>query len=175
MLTLNQRIIRVLAAQTGIAPCCIQPEHTLATDLQCDSLDCIEVMMALEEEFGIKIDQDEGEKLQTVQQVLDYVTGVCNAEQSSAPCITHHHACDCREAKIKTLMEVSLSAILELDGIKNAETPLSQKEKNRLMELVETGHDALQALGMKYTEDDAGENDLERAIPLGGMCTAGQA
>jgi acyl carrier protein len=85
MITLEQRTIRVLAEQTGIAPQCIKPEHTLADDLQSDSLDCIEIMMALEEEFGIKIDQDEGEKLLTVQQVIDYVTDVCSIKPPMLP------------------------------------------------------------------------------------------
>lgn len=74
-----ERTIRTIAEQTGIAPQCISDDHKLREELQCDSLDCVECMIALEEEFGIEIDEEEFEKLLTVQQVIDYITGVFTA------------------------------------------------------------------------------------------------
>lgn len=48
-----------------------EPTHRLQEDLGCDSLDVIELTMAVEEEFGIWIDDEEGEALRTVQDVVD--------------------------------------------------------------------------------------------------------
>ena len=55
----------------------ITPEANFSDDLGADSLDVVELVMALEEEFDIEIPDEEAEKLQTVQAVLDYI----NAKQ----------------------------------------------------------------------------------------------
>jgi acyl carrier protein len=82
---ITERTIRTLAEQTGIAPARIKDEHRLHEDLQCDSLDTVECMMALEEEFGIEIDEAEFEKLQTVQQIISYIEDVCKNTRQTPP------------------------------------------------------------------------------------------
>jgi acyl carrier protein len=51
----------------------IVPEANFANDLGADSLDVVELVMALEEDFGVEIPDEEAEKLQTVQAVVDYI------------------------------------------------------------------------------------------------------
>lgn len=51
----------------------LDPTHRLVVDLEADSLDTVELTMALEDEFGIEIPDDEAEKLATVQDCIDYV------------------------------------------------------------------------------------------------------
>lgn len=79
--TTRQRVIRVIAETLESNAENIKPEHDLRNDVGCDSLDCIEIMMGLETEFGIEIDDDQFEKHQTVQDVIGYVAGVCTPMQ----------------------------------------------------------------------------------------------
>lgn len=51
----------------------VTPEASFTGDLGADSLDTVELIMALEEEFGCSIPDDEAEKLQTVQAAVDYI------------------------------------------------------------------------------------------------------
>lgn len=51
----------------------IKPESDFFQDLKADSLDVVELMMAVEENFGIKVPDDEVQKLHTVQSVVDYI------------------------------------------------------------------------------------------------------
>ncbi|MFN4195916.1 MAG: acyl carrier protein, partial [Thermosynechococcus sp.] len=51
----------------------VVPEASFAEDLNADSLDSVELIMALEEAFGIEIPDEEAEKLKTVQDVLDFI------------------------------------------------------------------------------------------------------
>lgn len=72
--TLDQRVIRCIAEQLGDAePHEIHPDHELAQDLGCDSLDIVELAMALEAEFDLRIDDERFGQLSTVQQVIDHV------------------------------------------------------------------------------------------------------
>jgi acyl carrier protein len=175
MITIEQRTIRVLAQQTGIAPQCIKPEHTLANDLQSDSLDCIEIMMALEEEFGIKIDQDEGEQLQTVQQVIDYVTSVCTEKELAFNKIEQQVG-DVLINEIARLATMAIRVTCELDTVKNITEPLSHAEKTRIQQMVEDAHDALEAMGISYPlAEESPEDDIEYARRVAGVCTAGNA
>jgi acyl carrier protein len=192
MITIQERTLRVLAEQTGIAPQCISDEHTLEKDLQCDSLDCIEIMMALEEEFGIHIDQDEGEKLLTVQQVLDYVAGVCTpaklpvmhptesldalvlAEEfmrtggnDDSPYLVRIRTAirneKLRNGLITTLLNVAMENIRELDELKSRYIPLHDTGNGRITEIVQRGHDACAALGYPYVAGESPEDDIEPA------------
>ena len=51
----------------------ITPTTSIVDDLAADSLDCIELVMALEEEFGISIPEEDAEKLKTINDVVDYL------------------------------------------------------------------------------------------------------
>lgn len=73
MKTTEQRLIKIVAEQLGWGVEQITPEKSFAADLGADSLDIVELAMAIEDEFAIEIDDEEGEKLRTVQQAIDYV------------------------------------------------------------------------------------------------------
>lgn len=72
-MTIENRIKKLLAEQTMLPPDSIQPDDELVAHLGCDSLDLVELVMALEEDFGIDIDDDEFIALKTVQQVIDHI------------------------------------------------------------------------------------------------------
>jgi acyl carrier protein len=67
-----QRISAIVAEKLTIDPATITPNSTLQ-DLGADSLDMVEIIMQLEEEFGIQINDEEAEKLHTMNDVIDYV------------------------------------------------------------------------------------------------------
>ena len=53
----------------------VKPEDNLQADLGADSLDTIEMLMAAEEDFDIEISDEDGEKIKTVQDAIDYIKG----------------------------------------------------------------------------------------------------
>lgn len=72
-MSIETRTVCVLAEQLGVPEQDIKPESGFIKDLGCDSLDLIEFRIALEDEFGIDVDDDEFDKIATVQQVFDYL------------------------------------------------------------------------------------------------------
>lgn len=74
MKTIEERVKAILATQSGYDLDYIKPEQNLISDLYFDSLDFIECVMVLEDEFGLVIPDEAEDKLQTVQQIIDYVT-----------------------------------------------------------------------------------------------------
>ncbi|MAF60239.1 acyl carrier protein [Blastomonas sp. CCH5-A3] len=77
--TIEARVAKILADQFGkLDPATVTPELNLREDLRADSLDGVEIAMALEEEFGVQITDDECEACTTVgelQQLLVKLTG----------------------------------------------------------------------------------------------------
>ena len=69
----QSQIVRVISEQFGLETSAITPEKTLVADLGADSLDSVELMMALEDEFAIEIPDEAAEKVSTVQDVFDYI------------------------------------------------------------------------------------------------------
>jgi len=67
------KVTSVMSEQLGIAETEIKPESKLIEDLGADSLDVVELIMALEEAFDIEIPDADAEKLLTVQNVIDYI------------------------------------------------------------------------------------------------------
>lgn len=59
---------------------------------------------------------------------------VIQDEVSERPCISHHHACDCREQKIATLIKAALDAAMELDWMKNI-VPASEEEIDQMRQI----------------------------------------
>lgn len=72
-MTIETRIKKLLAEQIGEHPDNISNTHELLAHLGFDSLDIVEIMMAMEQEFAIDIDDDQFIALKTVQQVIDHV------------------------------------------------------------------------------------------------------
>ena len=69
----EQRIKKIVAEQLGVNEAEIKNESSFVDDLGADSLDTVELVMALEEEFGQEIPDDEAEKLQSVGDVNKYI------------------------------------------------------------------------------------------------------
>ncbi len=66
-----EKVCKMLGEHLGIAPESIRPEQKIVEDLNADSLDVVELMMALEEEYGITLPEEEMENIKTVQDVAD--------------------------------------------------------------------------------------------------------
>ncbi|MBU0744616.1 MAG: acyl carrier protein [Gammaproteobacteria bacterium] len=73
MPTIEERVKKIIAEQLGVNEGEIANESSFVDDLGADSLDTVELVMALEEEFGTEIPDDEAEKITTVQQAVDYI------------------------------------------------------------------------------------------------------
>ena len=71
--TIEQRIKDIIVEQLGVNADQVTPEAKFIEDLGADSLDTVELVMALEEEFGLEIPDDEAEKLQSVGDVIKHV------------------------------------------------------------------------------------------------------
>lgn len=67
-------VISIIAEQLGVEKSEVKPESHFVNDLGADSLDTVELVMALEEKFGIEIPDEQAEKIATVQVAIDYVT-----------------------------------------------------------------------------------------------------
>ncbi|AUH50133.1 acyl carrier protein [Chromobacterium sp. ATCC 53434] len=78
MENIEQRVKKIVAEQLGVNEAEIKIESSFVDDLGADSLDTVELVMALEEEFECEIPDEEAEKITTVQQAVDYVTANLN-------------------------------------------------------------------------------------------------
>ena len=78
MENLEQRVKKVVAEQLNINEADIKNESAFIDDLGADSLDTVELVMALEDEFGVEIPDDQQEKLRTVQNAIDFIVANCN-------------------------------------------------------------------------------------------------
>ena len=67
------RVKKIIVDQLGVEEETVTPEASFVDDLGADSLDTVELVMALEEEFGVEIPDEDAEKITTVQQAVDYV------------------------------------------------------------------------------------------------------
>ncbi|MCG9126450.1 acyl carrier protein [Candidatus Poribacteria bacterium] len=73
MATNEERLIEIIAHQLGIEADNVTHDASFMEDLGADSLDTVELVMALEEEFDLEIPDSDAEKIQTVQDALDYL------------------------------------------------------------------------------------------------------
>lgn len=71
--SIEQRVKKIVAEQLGVNESEIKIESSFVDDLGADSLDTVELVMALEEEFECEIPDEDAEKITTVQQAIDYV------------------------------------------------------------------------------------------------------
>jgi acyl carrier protein len=71
--TIEERVKKIVAEQLGVKLEDVTNEASFVDDLGADSLDTVELVMALEEEFETEIPDEEAEKISTVQAAIDYV------------------------------------------------------------------------------------------------------
>lgn len=68
-----EKIRTIIADQLSVEESSIRPETSLTKDLEADSLDFVELIMALEDAFDVKIEEDDTAKISTVQDIMDYL------------------------------------------------------------------------------------------------------
>ncbi|RUM42678.1 acyl carrier protein [Phorcysia thermohydrogeniphila] len=73
MENIEQKVKEIIADRLGVDPEEVTPEASFVEDLGADSLDTVELVMALEEEFGIEIPDEDAEKIQTVGDAIEYI------------------------------------------------------------------------------------------------------
>ncbi|MBL1276889.1 MAG: acyl carrier protein [Ectothiorhodospiraceae bacterium] len=74
MSTIEERVKKIVVEQLGVKEEEVSSESSFVDDLGADSLDTVELVMALEEEFDTEIPDEDAEKITTVKQATDYVT-----------------------------------------------------------------------------------------------------
>ncbi len=70
---MDSKMIDIIANQLSVAKEKVVPKASFVDDLGADSLDLVELVMAMEEEFNIEIDDEDAEKMQTVQDTIDFI------------------------------------------------------------------------------------------------------
>ena len=73
MSTIEDRVKKIVVEQLGVAEDQVTPDASFVDDLGADSLDTVELVMALEEEFDTEIPDDEAEKITTVKQAIEFI------------------------------------------------------------------------------------------------------
>ena len=73
MSTIIERVTKLVCEQLGVKEDEVSPEASFVEDLGADSLDSVELVMALEEEFETEIPDEEAEKITTVKEAVDYI------------------------------------------------------------------------------------------------------
>jgi acyl carrier protein len=69
----ENRVREIISEQLGVAANEVTPEASFIEDLGADSLDIVELVMALEEEYGMEISDEDAEKIRTVKDVVGYI------------------------------------------------------------------------------------------------------
>ena len=81
MSSVDERVTKIVAEQLGVSESEVTRDSSFVGDLGADSLDTVELVMALEEEFDCEIPDEQAEKIQTVGQAIDYIKSVANKQK----------------------------------------------------------------------------------------------
>ncbi len=73
MASVEERVVQIVSEQLGVDKAKVSRETSFVNDLGADSLDTVELVMELEEEFNINIPEDAADKIQTVGEAIDYI------------------------------------------------------------------------------------------------------
>jgi acyl carrier protein len=73
MADVEAKVKKIISEQLGVPEGDVKPEASFVNDLGADSLDTVELVMALEEEFGVEIPDEDAEKIATVGNAIDYI------------------------------------------------------------------------------------------------------
>ena len=71
---IDEKVIDIIVDKLGVDRSEVTPEAVFIDDLGADSLDLVELIMAMEEEFGMEIADEDAEKLRTVQDVISFIS-----------------------------------------------------------------------------------------------------
>ena len=74
-MSVEERVMEIVSEQMGVDKDRVTPETSFINDLGADSLDTVELVMELEEEFDINIPDEDAEKIQTVGEAIKYIEG----------------------------------------------------------------------------------------------------
>ena len=77
-MSVEKKVIEIIIDQLGVDEKQVNPEASFIEDLGADSLDTVELVMALEEEFDVEIPDEDAEKIATVQNAIDYIKDQTN-------------------------------------------------------------------------------------------------
>ena len=77
-MSVEEKVKEIIVDQLGVDEKQVKPEASFIDDLGADSLDTVELVMALEEEFDIEIPDEDAEKIASVQNAVDYIKGQTN-------------------------------------------------------------------------------------------------
>jgi len=80
IVNIEEQVKRIVSEQLGVEEDDIKPESSFTEDLGADSLDTVELVMALEEEFGIEIPDEKAEKIKTVGEAITYIQEYLNEQ-----------------------------------------------------------------------------------------------
>lgn len=81
--TVDERVKKIVVEQLGVKEEEVTNDASFVDDLGADSLDTVELVMALEEEFDIEIQDEDAEKITTIQQAIDYIESRVKESQTS--------------------------------------------------------------------------------------------
>ncbi len=73
MSAIQEQVKAIIVDKLGVEPSQVTPEASLTADLNADSLDTVELIMEFEKEFGISIPDGDTSKINTVQDIIDYI------------------------------------------------------------------------------------------------------
>ncbi len=83
MATVEERVKKIVVEQLGVKPEEVTNDASLVDDLGADSLDTVELVMALEEEFNTEIPDQKAEEITTIQQAIDYIKAHTASDSSA--------------------------------------------------------------------------------------------
>src|ERR1700747_551071 len=92
----ESRVREIISEQLGVAATEVTPEASFIEDLGADSLDIVELVMALEEQYGIEISDEDAEKIRTVKDVVNYIEAHKSCPPSAYPAAPY-----CRPACVR--------------------------------------------------------------------------
>lgn len=83
MSTVEERVKKIVVEQLGVKEEELKNEASFVDDLGADSLDTVELVMALEEEFETEIPDEQAEKISTIQEAIDYINSHMDQQKSA--------------------------------------------------------------------------------------------
>ena len=87
MADIPERVVKIICDQLDVEEKDVVPKASFVDDLGADSLDQVELIMAMEEEFNISIPDEDAEKIASVQDAIDYITRALGRR------VFHSHVC----------------------------------------------------------------------------------